>query len=77
MSGETHPIYIDKDRKNVVKSEGAAIGEDMKTIIQRLVEHGLELELHELPEDADVTEALTPLAEEEIDQLTPDEIEIE
>lgn len=77
MSGETHPIYIDRDRKNVVKSEGAAIGEDMKTIIQRVVEHGLELNLHEVPVDSDITEVYASLSDEEIDSLSLEELEIE
>lgn len=49
MSGKTHPIYIDEDRKNLVKARAAENDISMKEAIQRLVDHGFELGLHEVP----------------------------
>lgn len=48
---DTHPVYIDSDRKSEVKKTAAGQDSTMKDITERLVEHGLELGLHELPLD--------------------------
>lgn len=53
MSEKTHPVYIDKERKNAVKAKAAEEDVSMKAIIQRLVDHGFELDLHKVPTGAD------------------------
>lgn len=77
MSGKTHPIYIDEGQKRTVKAKAAELDTSMKEVVQRLTTHGLELGLHKLEEDAEVTEVIETLEEEQIDSLNPVDVEQE
>lgn len=51
-TGDTHPVYIDKDRKTRVKTLAAQEEVSMKEVTERFAEHGDSLRLYELPVDA-------------------------
>lgn len=48
---ETMPVYISSSSKRVVKSEAGLYDLTMKDVIERLVEHGIENDLHRVPVD--------------------------
>jgi len=54
MTEKTRPVYIDETRKNKVKARAAEEGVSMKEVIQRLVDHGFALGLHQVPTDGEV-----------------------
>ena len=51
-TGNTHPVYIDKNRKTRVKTLAAQQEASMKDVTERFAEHGDTLRLYELPVDA-------------------------
>jgi len=51
-SGDTHPVYIDVDRKTRVKTLAAQKEVSMKEVTERFAEHGDLLQLSELPVEA-------------------------
>lgn len=51
---QTHPVYIDQDRKSEVKKESVDLDTSMKEVTERLVQHGMELGLHKVPLDEPV-----------------------
>lgn len=51
-NGDTHPVYIAKDRKTRVKTVAAQQEISMKDVTERFAEHGDMLNLYELPVDA-------------------------
>lgn len=54
----THPVYIEKGRKEAVKATSVETEESMKTITERYCEHGEALDLHDVPVDDEPTNAV-------------------
>lgn len=52
QSEETHPVYINKDRKTRVKTLAVQNETSMKDITERFAEHGDTLNLYEVPVNA-------------------------
>lgn len=63
-SGDTHPVYIAKDRKTRVKTVAAQEGVSMKDVTERFAEHGDQLRLFEIPVDADDEEVYEHVREQ-------------
>lgn len=55
-SDDTLPVYVSESKKRVVKSEAGLYDLSMKEIIERLVEHGIDRDLHRVPVDEDPEE---------------------
>jgi len=54
----THPVYIDKARKERVKAVAVDQEESMKTVTERYCEHGEALDLHDVPVGDEPTNAV-------------------
>lgn len=62
-SGDTHPVYIDVDRKTRVKTLAAQKEVSMKEVTERFAEHGDLLKLSELPVESSEEEVFNHVRE--------------
>lgn len=58
MSSETYPVYVDEQQREQVKYQVAEEDETIKTINQRHIIHGTELELYKVPANEDPVESV-------------------